>query len=91
MPDNKSAKPARVVVPTSQIFLDSEQSLGTIAFDPWKQKNIYDYRRADVSQQATLPASLAREMIAAVQKNANLSQKELQAQRNQREQLQRQP
>jgi hypothetical protein len=90
IPNNASAKPVRVVVPTSQIFLDGEQSLGTTAFDPWKQKVIYDYRRVDVSKETKLPASLARAMISAVQKNAHLSQKELQTQRNQREQLQRQ-
>ena len=75
----------RIVVPTSQIFLDAAQSLDTSGFDPWKQKVIYDYTRADVAPGTLLPAPLARRFVQAVQRYAALSQAELQAMRNQRE------
>jgi len=75
----------RIVVPTSQIFLDAAQSLDTSDFDPWKQKAIYDYSRADAAPGTLLPAALARHFVQAVQRYAALSQAELQAMRNQRE------
>lgn len=53
----------RIVVPTSQIFLDADASLGTKGFNPWKQKTIYTYRRKDVSDRSSLPISLAKAFI----------------------------
>ncbi len=53
----------RIVVPTSQIFLDADASLGTKGFNPWKQKTIYTYRRKDVSEQSSLPEAFARTLI----------------------------
>ena len=80
---NPSAtKPVRVVVPTSQVFLDDAQSLDTKAFNPWLQKNIFDCNRADVSAQDTLDADFARAMIQAVQNSVGLSQADLHKQRN---------
>jgi hypothetical protein len=38
----------RVVVPTSQIFLEERDSFDTRKFDPWRQKTIYEYTRRDV-------------------------------------------
>ena len=38
----------RVVVPTSQIFLERTDFFGTHKFDPWRQKIIYEYTRRDV-------------------------------------------
>jgi hypothetical protein len=89
---NPSAtKPVRVVVPTSQVFLDDAQSLDTKAFNPWLQKNIFDYKRADVSAaQDTLDADFARAMIQAVQNSVGLSQADLHKQRNAVEYAQRQ-
>lgn len=80
---------ARVVVPTSQIFLDGAQSLGTKRFDPWKQKNIFDYRRRDIAPDTRLPAPLARGLIRSVEQHGARSQADLQALRNQRENRQR--
>jgi hypothetical protein len=86
-----NGKPAvRVVLPTSQIFLDPAQSIGTTSFDPWKQKTIYDYRRKDVALDAKLPAGLARYFVDQIKLHAEFSQVQLQALRNQREQRQRQ-
>ncbi len=83
--DRKSERPTRVVVPTSQIFLDDQQSLDTTGFNPWKQKTIYDYRRQDAKLDLTLPAPLAREFVLQVQRHGRRSQADLQAQRNRRE------
>jgi hypothetical protein len=80
---------ARIVVPTSQIFLDQSQSLDTRGFDPWKQPKIYDYRRADVSPQAELPAPLARYFASQAVRFGSLSRSKLQAMRNRREYEQR--
>ncbi len=74
----------RVVLPTSQIFLDRDASLGTRGFDPWTQKTIYEYRRRDVRDDATIPASLARAFIDRAWTGAGLPQDELQAARNRR-------
>jgi hypothetical protein len=82
-------KPVRIMLPTSQIFLDPAQSLGSTAFDPWKQKTIYDYRRDDIALNQTISAELARYFVSQIEKHGGLSQADLQALRNQREQAQR--
>lgn len=48
----------RVVVPTTQIFLDESDMLGTRTFDPWKQRAIYEYIRQDAPASLRLPARL---------------------------------
>lgn len=48
----------RVVVPTSQIFLDETDSFGTKKFDPWRQKSIHEYTRRDVPDTFDLPKPL---------------------------------
>jgi hypothetical protein len=45
----------RVVVPTSQIFLEETDSFDTRKFDPWRQKTIYEYTRRDVPDTFELP------------------------------------
>ncbi len=76
--------PVRVVVPTSQIFLDRDASLGTDGFNAWKQKTIYEYRRRDVRDDARLPAGLARFFIDRAWSGLDRSQAELQTDRNTR-------
>jgi len=49
----------RVVVPTSQIFLDETDFFDTKKFNPWSQKTIYEYTRRDVSESFELPRALA--------------------------------
>jgi hypothetical protein len=48
----------RVVVPTSQIFLDETDFFDTKKFNPWSQKNIYEYTRRDVPDSFELPKPL---------------------------------
>jgi hypothetical protein len=81
---------ARIVVPTSQIFLDSTQSLDTAAFDPWRQKQVFDYTRRDVAADARLPAALARAFVRAVRTHGAQTRGALQGLRNRREYDQRQ-
>ncbi len=82
------ARETRVVVPTSQVFLDGAQSLGTARFDPWAQKRIFDYRRVDAEPGTRLPAPLARAFVRAVREHVPQSQAALQGARNRREQAQ---
>ena len=83
------AKAARIVVPTSQIFLDSAQSLDTTAFDPWRQKQVFDYGRRDIAADARLPAALARGFVRAVRTHGAQARGPLQGLRNRREHDQR--
>lgn len=78
----------RVVVPTSQIFLDGEQGLDTRVFDPWTQPRLYDYRVQDAAK-SRLPAPLARQFVAEARRSGTLSAAALQALRNRREYDQR--
>jgi hypothetical protein len=45
----------RVVVPATQIFLDENDFFDTRKFNPWHQKNIYEYTRHQVSDSFVLP------------------------------------
>lgn len=83
--DAKGERPVRVVVPTSQIFLDAEDSLGTRGFNPHTQKNIFDYRRQDAPGKLKIPAVLAARFVLGVRAEAGRAQAELQAQRNAKE------
>jgi hypothetical protein len=42
----------------SQVFLDPSDGLDTTAFDPRKQRTIYDYTRQDRKDSDTIPESL---------------------------------
>lgn len=77
-----SGDEARVVVPTTQIFLDENAGLGTQGFDPYKQTTIYTYQRKEVSADTLLPLSLAQLMIGQMKAFAHLPAGELQQQRN---------
>ena len=79
----------RIVVPTSQIFLDGAQSLGTHGFDPWSQPKIFPYARRDIGGERTLPAALARHFVRQVRRHAADPQGLLQTARNRREYDQR--
>jgi hypothetical protein len=48
----------RVVVPTTQIFLEENDRFGTRKFDPWKQRNIYEYTRRDAPDTLAIPQPL---------------------------------
>jgi len=49
----------RVVVPTSQIFLEESDMFDTKKFNPWKQKTIYEYTRRDAPDSFELSKPLA--------------------------------
>jgi len=80
--ETNQGKPVRVVVPTTQIFLSPIATLGTDEFDPYKQKNIYNYGRQDISDDFQIPADLAKWMIAQLQSHVNKSAISLQVKRN---------
>jgi hypothetical protein len=77
--------PVRIVVPTSQIFLTHDDSLGTTGFDPWSQKTIYEYRRRDVKGSHAIAADLARFFVVQARRYGGLPQLELQRLRNERD------
>lgn len=81
----RSEAPTRVVVPTTQIYLDPDASLGDDGFNPWRQRRIYDYRRADAAGELELPATLASYFVAQVARRGGRAQRELQADRGRRE------
>ena len=74
----------RIVVPTSQIFLAADASLGTEGFNPWKQKTIFTYRRKDVSMRSTLPDALVRAFVDQAWTHAFEDQETAQEKRNAR-------
>lgn len=79
---DRSNKPVRVVLPTSQVFLSREAGLGTQEFDPWKQKTIYEYRRKDVRGTAALPGELVRRFVLAAERIGHVPAPDLQRARN---------
>jgi hypothetical protein len=68
----------RVVVPTSQIFLDVTDSFGTKKFNPWHQKTIYEYQRRDAPDSFELPRPLFEFFIQQMDKYAGASDSTLQ-------------
>ena len=68
----------RVVVPTSQIFLDVTDSFGTRKFNPWHQKTIFEYSRRDVADNFELPKPLFHFFLQQIDKYAGASDSTLQ-------------
>jgi hypothetical protein len=62
---------ARIVLPTSQVFLEPEDGFDTRAFDPKRQRTIYDYARADVKGSDTISPALARFFLEQVRRYAS--------------------
>jgi hypothetical protein len=75
----------RVVVPTSQIFLEQTDFFDTKKFDPWRQKVIYEYTRRDVPDSFALPKPLFDFFLQQVDKYAGASDLTLQQVRYMRE------
>lgn len=63
----------RVVVPTSQIFLDETEMFGTRKFDPWRQKTIHEYTRRDVPDTFKFPKPIFDLFLLQVDKYAGAS------------------
>jgi len=68
----------RVVVLTSQIFLDVNDSFGTRKFNAWHQKTIFEYKRRDVADNFELPRPLFDYFLQQVDKYAGASDSTLQ-------------
>jgi hypothetical protein len=68
----------RVVVPTSQIFLEETDRFDTKKFDPWRQKTIYEYTRRDVPDSFELPKPLFDFFLQQIDKYAGASDTTLQ-------------
>lgn len=81
----RSGPVIRVVVPTSQIFLDENDMFDTLKFDPWKQKTIYDYTRRDVADSFEMPAALVQFFLRQIDRYAGASDSTLQRLRYLRE------
>jgi len=75
----------RVVVPTSQIFLEETDRFDTKKFDPWRQKTIYEYTRRDVPDSFQLPKPLFDFFLQQVDKYGGASDATLQKLRYLRE------
>jgi hypothetical protein len=75
----------RVVVPTSQIFLDVNDSFGTKKFNAWHQKTIFEYRRRDVGDSFELPKPLFDYFLQQLDKYGGASDSTLQEMRYLRE------
>ena len=80
-----NGSPIRVVVPTTQIFLEQNDYFDTPKFNPWHQKNIYEYTRRDVPDSFELPKSLFEFFLTQVDKYAGASDATLQQLRYLRE------
>ena len=75
----------RVVVPTSQIFLDENDLFDTKKFNPWHQKTIYEYTRRDVQDSYQIPTPLIDFFLRQVEKYGGASDATLQRLRYLRE------
>jgi hypothetical protein len=80
-----AARPVRVVIPTTQIFLDEGDYWGTRKFDPWRQKNVYEYTRRDVPDSFAIPKPLFEFFLRQADKYAGASEVTLQSIRYWRE------
>lgn len=74
----QAAGTVRVVIPTTQIFLDESDYWGTKKFDPWRQKVIYEYTRRDVPDSFELPKPLFEFFLRQADKYAGASDATLQ-------------
>jgi hypothetical protein len=75
----------RVVVPTSQVFLTVNDSFATRKFNPWHQKNIFEYTRHDVPDNFQLPKPLFDYFVKQMERYAGASDSTLQQLRYLRE------
>ena len=67
-----------MVVPTSQIFLDVNDSFGTKKFNAWHQKTIFEYKRRDAPDSFELPKPLFDFFLQQMDKYAGASDSTLQ-------------
>lgn len=72
------ARPVRVIIPTTQIFLEESDYWGTKKFDPWSQKAIFEYTRRDVPDSFEIPKPLFAFFVQQMDKYAGASDSTLQ-------------
>jgi hypothetical protein len=70
--------PVRVVVPTTQIFLDESEKFGTRKFNPWTQKQIFEYTRRDAPDAYVIPQPLYEFFLQQIDKYAGATDVTLQ-------------
>jgi hypothetical protein len=75
----------RIVVPTTQIFLEPHDMFGTKAFDPWRQTRIHPYGAVDAAPDFKLPAFLSDFFITQIESYLGASDSTLQRLRYLRE------
>lgn len=75
----------RVVVSTTQIFLDETDRFDTKKFDPYRQKTIYEYTRRDVPVSFELPKAIIEFFLQQVDKYGSATDATLQQLRYLRE------
>jgi hypothetical protein len=76
-----SGRPVRIVVPTSQIFLEPGAGLGDRGFDPRTQRTIYDYGARDLVPSTVLPEALVTRILEGARRYGGASEAELVAAR----------
>ena len=74
----------RIVLPTSQIFLTTQDTLGTLRFNPFLQKTIYPYMGNDITGEFHIPLWLAKFFLLQIESYGQGSQRLLQSLRNRR-------
>jgi len=70
-------EPARVVVPTSQVFLTPQAGLGDSTFDPWSQRRIYHYGADDLPADTVLPEALSARILTGAETHGGSPEAEL--------------
>ena len=78
--DQNPGETVRVLVPTSQVWLSREASLGTREFK--SDRVVFPYARKDLKPNSELPAPLARFLIESLERYGALSNEELLERRN---------
>jgi hypothetical protein len=77
---NRKSSPLRILVPTSQVWLSREASLGTREFKT--DRVVFPYARKDLKDDAELPADLARFLVRRLVRWGGLSNEALLERRN---------
>ncbi len=74
----KAKKEIRIIVPTTQIFLQESDYFGTDKFDPWHQKSVNEYQGQDIKDTSPLTKKLTDFFIRQINKYACAAEKTLQ-------------
>ena len=83
-PSTKHGRQARIVIPTSQIFLAEQETLGTAHWEPYTQRVVYPYQGLDVAPTALLPHWLGEFFLGQIDDYAGATTPMLSAMRTER-------